>query len=49
MHLHYGDMSDSSCLVKIVSQVQPSEIYNLAAQSHVKVCKKNTFPTLKRN
>lgn len=35
--LHYGDMTDSSCLVKIVSLVRPTEIYNLAAQSHVKV------------
>jgi len=35
--LHYGDMTDSSCLVKIISKVQPTEIYNLAAQSHVKV------------
>ncbi|XP_063239695.1 GDP-mannose 4,6 dehydratase [Bacillus rossius redtenbacheri] len=37
MKLHYGDMTDSSCLVKLVAQVRPSEIYNLAAQSHVKV------------
>jgi GDPmannose 4,6-dehydratase len=37
MMLHYGDMTDSTNLVSIVSQVQPSEIYNLAAQSHVKV------------
>ena len=37
MYLHYGDMTDSTCLVHIVSQVQPTEIYNLAAQSHVKV------------
>lgn len=37
MKLHYGDMTDSSCLVKIISAVKPSEIYNLAAQSHVKV------------
>ncbi|XP_065186435.1 GDP-mannose 4,6 dehydratase-like [Sycon ciliatum] len=37
MKLHYGDMTDSSCLVKIISEVQPTEIYNLAAQSHVKV------------
>nr|CAD7400029.1 unnamed protein product [Timema cristinae] len=37
MKLHYGDMTDSSCLVKIISTVKPSEIYNLAAQSHVKV------------
>ncbi|XP_073973878.1 GDP-mannose 4,6 dehydratase isoform X1 [Rhodnius prolixus] len=37
MKLHYGDLTDSSCLVKIITKVRPSEIYNLAAQSHVKV------------
>jgi GDPmannose 4,6-dehydratase len=36
-HLHYGDLSDSMSLVKVVSLVQPDEIYNLAAQSHVQV------------
>jgi GDPmannose 4,6-dehydratase len=35
--LHYGDLSDSSCLIRIIQQVQPDEIYNLAAQSHVAV------------
>lgn len=35
--LHYGDLTDSSSLVRIVQQVQPDEIYNLAAQSHVAV------------
>ena len=35
--LHYGDMTDSSGLIQIVQRVQPDEIYNLAAQSHVKV------------
>jgi GDPmannose 4,6-dehydratase len=35
--LHYGDMTDSSSLIRIVQQVQPNEIYNLAAQSHVAV------------
>ncbi len=35
--LHYGDMTDSSNLMKIVQRVQPDEIYNLAAQSHVAV------------
>lgn len=35
--LHYGDMTDSSCLIKLVSQIQPTEVYHLAAQSHVKV------------
>ena len=36
-YLHYGDMSDSIGLVKVVSKVKPDEIYNLAAQSHVQV------------
>ena len=35
--LHYGDMTDSSSLVRIIQQCQPDEIYNLAAQSHVAV------------
>jgi len=35
--LHFGDMTDSSNLTRIVQEVQPDEIYNLAAQSHVKV------------
>jgi len=35
--LHHGDMTDSSSLVRIIQQVQPDEIYNLAAQSHVAV------------
>lgn len=35
--LHYGDMTDSSSLVRIIQQIQPDEIYNLAAQSHVAV------------
>lgn len=37
MLLHYGDMTDSSCLVKLINTVRPTEIYNLAAQSHVKI------------
>eukprot|EP00064_Thunnus_orientalis_P007661 superscaffoldBa00000864_g7683 len=37
MKLHYGDLTDSTCLVKIINQVKPTEIYNLGAQSHVKV------------
>lgn len=36
-HLHYGDLGDSISLVKIVAEVRPDEIYNLAAQSHVQV------------
>lgn len=35
--LHYGDMTDSTSLIRIIQQVQPDEIYNLAAQSHVAV------------
>ncbi len=35
--LHYGDMTDSSCLLRIIQRVGPDEIYNLAAQSHVAV------------
>lgn len=37
IHLHWGDMTDSSSLVRIIGMVKPDEIYNLAAQSHVKV------------
>jgi len=36
-HLHYGDLTDSSNLTRIIKEVQPDEIYNLAAQSHVAV------------
>src|SRR5215216_4149794 len=35
--LHYGDLTDSTNLIRIVQEVKPDEIYNLAAQSHVKV------------
>jgi len=37
MKLHYGDLTDSTCLVKIINEVQPDEVYNLGAMSHVKV------------
>lgn len=37
INLHYGDMTDSSSLIRIIGMVKPTEIYNLAAQSHVKV------------
>ena len=37
VNLHYGDMTDSSSLIRIIREIRPSEIYNLAAQSHVKV------------
>jgi GDPmannose 4,6-dehydratase len=37
INLHYGDMTDSSNLIRLIQKIKPSEIYNLAAQSHVKV------------
>jgi GDPmannose 4,6-dehydratase len=37
INLHYADMTDSSSLIRIIQTIQPDEIYNLAAQSHVKV------------
>jgi GDPmannose 4,6-dehydratase len=36
-YLHYGDLTDSTNLIRIIQEIQPDEIYNLAAQSHVKV------------
>ena len=37
LHLHYGDMSSSSHLARLITRIEPHEIYNLAAQSHVRV------------
>ena len=37
LFLHYGDMSDASCLARLVYEIRPDEVYNLAAQSHVRV------------
>jgi GDPmannose 4,6-dehydratase len=37
LHLHYGDMTDSTNIVSLIKHIKPDEIYNLAAQSHVKV------------
>src|SRR3954470_21278034 len=37
LKLHYGDLSDASSLSRLLAQIQPEEIYNLAAQSHVRV------------
>jgi len=37
LHLHYGDLADGTCLRRILETVQPDEVYNLAAQSHVRV------------
>ena len=45
IHLHYGDMSDFSNLTSLIQQTQPDEIYNLAAQSHVKVSFSNALYT----
>ena len=39
--LHYADLTDSSSIVRVIKQIEPDEIYNLGAQSHVKV----SFPT----
>jgi GDPmannose 4,6-dehydratase len=36
-YMHYGDMTDSTNLIRVVQETQPTEIYNLAAQSHVQV------------
>ena len=37
LHLHYGDMTDSTNLIRLIREIKPDEIYNLAAMSHVKV------------
>lgn len=37
LHLHYGDLTDASNLIRLTSEIRPDEIYNLGAQSHVKV------------
>lgn len=37
LHLHYGDLTDSVNLIRLVKEIQPDEIYNLGAQSHVKI------------
>ena len=37
IHLHYGDLTDSANLIRLVKEIEPDEIYNLGAQSHVKI------------
>ena len=37
LHLHYADLTDANCLAKLVGQIKPTEVYNLGAQSHVRV------------
>ena len=37
LHLHYGDLTDANCLARLVSRIVPNEVYNVGAQSHVKV------------
>src|SRR5207237_8091584 len=38
LHLHYGDLTDATNVIRVIQKVQPDEIYNLSAQSHVGVC-----------
>ena len=47
--LHYGDMTDFACLASLVKDIQPDEIYNLAAQSHVQVSFSNSLYTADAN
>lgn len=49
IHLHYGDMTDGPCLSRIVNSVEPDEIYNLAAQSHVGISFEKPSYTLQAN
>ena len=37
-HLHYADLGDSMSIIQVMNKVKPTEVYNLAAQSHVQVC-----------
>jgi GDPmannose 4,6-dehydratase len=37
LRLHYGDLTDANCLAKLMNEIKPSEVYNLGAQSHVRV------------
>ena len=46
LHLHYGDLTDSTNVIRIIQEVQPDEIYNLAAMSHVHISFQNRQLTL---
>jgi len=46
LHLFYGDLSDGSCISKILNDVRPDEVYNLGAQSHVRVSFENPIYTV---
>ena len=45
LHLHYSDLLDSSSLTSLINKIQPDEVYNLAAQSHVAVSFQNPIYT----
>ena len=45
LHLHYGDLTDANCVDRLIQRTQPDEIYNLAAQSHVRVSFEQPFYT----
>ena len=47
--LHFGDMTDSGNIIHVIQKVKPNEIYNLAAQSHVKVSFSNAIYTASAN
>ena len=49
IRLHYGDMTDFACIAQLIKDIQPDEIYNLAAQSHVKVSFSNALYTADAN
>jgi GDPmannose 4,6-dehydratase len=44
IQLHYGDMTDFASLNRLIAQIQPNEVYNLAAQSHVGISFDMTYP-----
>ncbi len=46
LSLHYGDLTDTSNLIRIIKKIEPDEVYNLGAQSHVAVSFESPSPTL---